>query len=72
MGTPSGYGFVNTVVYDFEDEMMKPPLVGTSDVHTRAATNCLKSFQDLNIMGSIVIYSVRGVLFQGIYIISHP
>ena len=61
--TAASYSFINAIVDDLEDEMVKPPLVCTSDIHPRAAANCLQSLQDLDILGGVVIlHFLRGVL----------
>ena len=44
----AGKRLVHAVVHYFDDKVMKPPLVGRSDVHSGTFTNRLQPFEHLN------------------------
>ena len=47
----AGNRFVHRVIKDFSHEMMKCGVVGAPNIHTRAATDWLQSFENLDILG---------------------
>ena len=38
---PARHGFINAVIDDLKDEVMKPNVVSAADVHSGAAADCL-------------------------------
>ena len=49
----AGKRFVDAVVHDFPDEVVKAARAGRSDIHSRAFPHCFQSFQDLNVVRGI-------------------
>ena len=50
----AGHSFVDGVVYDLVDEVMKTAFIGGADVHTGAAADSLKPFEDLDVSGGVL------------------
>ena len=48
---------VHRVVEQFGDEMMHPGLVGAADVHAGASAHRFEAFEDLDILGGIIVGS---------------
>ena len=57
--TIAGQGFVDTVIDDFIDQMMKAPCRCTADVHPRPFADGFQSFQYLNLFGTISSFVFR-------------
>ena len=53
LGAVAGQRFVNAVIDDLIDEMMKTAFAGIADVHTGANADRFQSFQNLNLLGSV-------------------
>ena len=49
LGAESCQRLVNGVIYDLIDQMMQSLRAGRTDVHTRPLSDCLQSFQHLNL-----------------------
>jgi hypothetical protein len=54
--------FVNLVVHDFIDEVVKTTGTGGADVHTWALAHRFKTFENLDISGFVASVSALGVL----------
>jgi hypothetical protein len=54
-GGVAGDGFVHRVVEDFGGEVVKGGLVGAADIHAWAATNGFEAFEDLDMLGAVVV-----------------
>ena len=50
----SGHRFVDGVVDDLVDEMVKAALIGRADVHSRALAHRLEALKDLDARGAVV------------------
>ena len=59
MSTISSQGFIDTVIDDFVDQMMKAPCRCTADVHPRPLADGFQSFQYLNLFGTISSFVFR-------------
>ena len=57
--TIAGQSFVDTVIDDFVDQMMKAPCRCTADVHPRPFADGFQSFQYLNLFGTISSFVFR-------------
>ena len=51
----AGNSFVDTVVSDLFDQVVRPVIAGRTDVHAGSLANRLQAFQDLDLTGIIVI-----------------
>ena len=49
------HSLVNRVVYCLVDEVVKSFFAYVANIHRRAFAHCLKSFEDLNITGRVVV-----------------
>ena len=61
VGTISGHGFINRVIYGFVHQVMKTFLTDITNIHCRAFTHRLKSFKHLDIGGRIIILVVLNI-----------
>jgi len=48
-------GFIYCVIYDLINQMMKASGRGAADIHTGTLSHCLKSFQDLDLICSVLL-----------------
>jgi hypothetical protein len=55
----AGDGFVHRVVEDFGGEVVQGGLVGAADIHARPAADGFQAFQDLDILGGVVLLIPR-------------
>ena len=59
MRAVSGKGLIDGIIYNFVDQMMKSSGGCGSNVHAGTLANCLKSFQNLNVISRIGSYILR-------------
>ena len=50
----SSQSLVNRVVHDFINQMMQTEFRCASDVHTWTKSNCLESFENLNLLSTVI------------------
>ena len=58
-----GERFVDGVVYNFVDQVVKPALVGRADIHARAAAHGLQPFKHLYLALVIVVFVLHKTQF---------
>ncbi len=54
----SGHHLVDTIIDNFINQVMQAALVGSANVHARTHPNCLKTFENLNILLTIIAIAV--------------
>ena len=54
VGAVSGHRLVDRVVHDLPDQMVQPLGRGATDIHARALTHRIKSFEYLNGLRAVV------------------
>src|SRR6266571_986013 len=65
----TGHGFVNRVVQDLVDEVVKAARVDRADVHRRAFSDRLQAFEDLDlrgVVGGLFYHLFRNLLERGL------
>src|SRR5215831_14516525 len=63
----TGQSFVNGVIHNLINEVMKSPFTGVTDVHSRAFSDRFEPFQNLYVIGSVV-RCLRSICFGHFFI----
>jgi hypothetical protein len=57
----AGEGFVDAVVYDLVDQVMKTPDIGAADEHARTPANRIEPFEHLDVRRGVAVAGLRAV-----------